>query len=260
MASLGDDSALVQDDDRIGVEDGADALGYDKRDPRWIVRRQARLNARFRFDIDRAGAVVEDQDPGAEEQGPRDGQPLFLPAGKIRAAGLDTAVVTLGQGHDEFMGLGCFGGGHDVRFGGVRTAVADVVADGAGEKDGVLGNKSDRTQQGCLTEPPDVRAVDANASCSDVVEPGQEQDQAGLSGPCCSQDGRPHPGLDRQIDIFKDRRAAAVPITERDVLIIYPWRGARGQVRRIRGILNFRDGLHHFLKALGRGKPSGPNT
>ena len=53
------------------------------------------LNFDFGFQINRAGAVVQDQNTRCDQQRAGNGDALFLSAGEIRAARLDEAVVLL---------------------------------------------------------------------------------------------------------------------------------------------------------------------
>ena len=73
--------SIVEDDDFIGVEHRADALGDDKAGAVFHDPDQGVLNPAFGFDIDRAGRVVQDEDGRLEEERARDGDTLFLPTG-----------------------------------------------------------------------------------------------------------------------------------------------------------------------------------
>src|SRR5262245_22582844 len=66
-----DDPPVVEDQDLVGAGRGADALRDD--DARLAARpvRQCGLDARLGRDVDRAGAVVEDQDRRIGQERPR---------------------------------------------------------------------------------------------------------------------------------------------------------------------------------------------
>ncbi len=113
MRALGGNTAVFEDDDLVGVEDGVDALGDDE--GRAVLHQavQGLLNLGFRLHVHGAGAVVEDQDPGFDQHSAGDGDALFLAAGEVGAAFGDGAVVPSGHGLDELMRLRGFGGGND---------------------------------------------------------------------------------------------------------------------------------------------------
>jgi hypothetical protein len=56
------------------------------------------LDLGFGLHVDRAGAVIQDQDGGLEQQGAGDGDALFLPAGEVDPALAELGIVALGEG------------------------------------------------------------------------------------------------------------------------------------------------------------------
>ena len=67
-----------------------------------MIRRQGfkrSLNLVLGLHIDRARAVIEDEDAGLDQQGAGDGDALFLPTGEIGAARLDDTVITIRHRH-----------------------------------------------------------------------------------------------------------------------------------------------------------------
>src|SRR3712207_5243421 len=83
-------------------------------------------------------------------------------------------VVALGQGHDEVVGVDHAGGGLHLlarRFRWVaRTAVADVLRDGAREQERLLEHDPDARPQVLAGEFPDVPTVDEDPPFCGVVE------------------------------------------------------------------------------------------
>ena len=97
---------LLEHDDHVGGEHGADALG-DEEDGAVAHQLADRvLDARLGGDVERARRVVEDQDPRPADERARDREALALPAGEVRAAPLDLAAVAVGAVLDERRGLG----------------------------------------------------------------------------------------------------------------------------------------------------------
>ena len=78
-----------------------DQRGALVRDPR-----QRALDRRLGFVVDRRGRLVEHQDRGLAVQRARQRDALALPAGQLRAALADLAVVALRQRRDELVRLG----------------------------------------------------------------------------------------------------------------------------------------------------------
>ena len=73
-----DDGAIVQDDDPVGVEDGAHPLGDDHH--RGVARLPAELRAQPRVGggVQGREAIVEEVDERPLDDGPGDRQPLAL--------------------------------------------------------------------------------------------------------------------------------------------------------------------------------------
>ena len=86
MRAFADHLALVEDDDKVGVADGADALGDDERSrfARFLLQRRAELT--IRLIVERGEGIVEDINFGAAADGARDREALLLPARKVGAA------------------------------------------------------------------------------------------------------------------------------------------------------------------------------
>ena len=90
-------------------------------------RGHRRLNELLALRIQIAGRFVENQDLGRREDRPGDGQALLLAAGELDAALADERLVSLGQLHDELVGIGAPRGILHLRIGGIVAAVGDVV-------------------------------------------------------------------------------------------------------------------------------------
>ncbi len=172
VRALGDDVAVIQHQDLVGGEHGADALGDDERRALRIFRLQRRLDAAFRLHVDGAGAVVQNEDGGLDKQGAGDGDALLLPAGEIDAALADFGVVAAGQRGDKVVGLGHLGRGDHLVVAGVGPSVADVVADRAGEEHGLLQRRADLAAQRVFVDIAHVAASIVAQRTGYVVESG----------------------------------------------------------------------------------------
>jgi hypothetical protein len=91
----------------------------------------------------RRRCVVEDQHARVDDERPRDREPLALPAGQSDPALADDRVVPGGQPLDEVVRLrrpGCL---LDLLVGGVGASEGEVLADGRGEQERILGDDAD---------------------------------------------------------------------------------------------------------------------
>src|SRR4051794_14563909 len=82
MRAFSNDTPIVQDQDLVGGQHGADPLSDDKAGLASVLLYQCRLDTGISLHVDRAGAVVEDQyrwrrTPGAHQRA-SNGDTLFL--------------------------------------------------------------------------------------------------------------------------------------------------------------------------------------
>ena len=117
-------------------------VGDDDRGDVAIVRAQRIEDEGFRAGIDGRRRVVEDEDARAGQQRAGKGDALALAAGQRVAAFADGGVPAIGKLVDEG-DLGVGGGAFDVGVGGLRVGQCDVVAQGAGAQEGLVGHDGD---------------------------------------------------------------------------------------------------------------------
>ena len=122
-------------------------------DSRWAItsvvrcsqeRAERRVDLLFDVHVDRARRVVEHEDRRVEQQGPRDGDALALPARERVAPLAHHGVVAVGELDDELVGVGGPRGGLDLLDGRVGPAVGDVVADRDREEERLVLDDADR--------------------------------------------------------------------------------------------------------------------
>ena len=106
MQSVLDHLALLDGDDAVALPDRGEAVGDDEdgavlRDPTHIA-----LDRLFGFQIESAGRLVEDQDPGIGHQGARNSDTLTLAAREGATTFADLGIVAFGELQDEVMGAG----------------------------------------------------------------------------------------------------------------------------------------------------------
>ncbi len=109
-----DHAAALQHDQPVRLAQRAQPMGDgDRRAPLdQVVQRL--LDLALRLGIDRAGGLVQDQDPRVDQQRAGDRDPLPLAAGEGLAALADQRIVAVGQPQDELVGPRGAGGGDDL--------------------------------------------------------------------------------------------------------------------------------------------------
>src|SRR5690625_4488310 len=138
-----DDPPRLHDEDPVGDLDGGQAVGDDDRGPALEHRGQGILHQPLRGDVEVRGRLVEDDDVRVGEEDAREGHELALPRTQPPAPLLHIRGVAVRQSADVGVEAHRAGCGEDVLVSGVRVADADVVGDGAGEEERLLGDHDD---------------------------------------------------------------------------------------------------------------------
>ena len=155
------------------------------------ARRSARIG-RFDHRVDRAGGVVEHQDPRPPQQRPGEGEPLALAAGEGDPTLPDDGVPALGQSFDEVLGVGDRGRRPQCLVVD-GLAEGDVLADAVGEEERLLEHERHR---GPHVVGVQVAQVDA-AQVAPTRNPGRPGGAAARTARTCPlrwpRRGRPPP-------------------------------------------------------------------
>ena len=128
---------------------------------------------------------------GILEQGAGDGHALLLPAGEGDAFLADQGVVALREGEDHIVDGGSPGGGFDHFLVGhvAPNAIGDVLADGAGEEEGLLFHDADLLAQVMAGIVLELHAVQVDCAAGVFVKARQQVDQGGLARTGGTQQG-----------------------------------------------------------------------
>ena len=219
MAALFHDLAVLDDHDAVGVADGGQAVSDDEHRPTLHQRVHAVLDMLLSAGVDGGGGFVQNHHRGVLDSGPGDGQQLALALTEVGAVAGDHGLVAVGQAADEAVGVGGLCRGDALLVGGVQTAVADVVHDGAGEQVGVLKDGALTEPQGVLLDVPDVDAVAGDHAALDLIEPVDEVGDGGLARAGGADEGDLLAGVGKDGDLFQHRLAlhiGEVHLTEPD--------------------------------------------
>ena len=112
---------------------------------------------------------------------PGDAQQLLLPLGEIAAGFTDHRLVALGKALDAAVGVGLFGGGHDLPVGGVGLAQCDILTNGAGLQPGVLEDHADVMPQRAPVHLPCILTIQTDPAPIRIIEAHEQIDERGLA-------------------------------------------------------------------------------
>lgn len=119
MGALFDKGSGVEDEDFVGVADGAEAVGDDEAGASGHQAVEGFLNFGLGAGIDVAGGFVEDDQARVGHHHAGDGKQLALALAEVAAPFGEQGVVAVGQAQDEVVGVGLFGGFDAVGFAGL---------------------------------------------------------------------------------------------------------------------------------------------
>lgn len=162
------DGPTIHDTNKVGILYGRKPMRYDERCAVLGEFGQRLLNKPFRFGIQCAGCLIEQQDGRIFEDRASKRDALALAAGQPQAAITDFGGISIGLGHDEIMGGRSLGSGDDGRIGCRKAPERDIGADCVVEQCDVLGNDGYGVAQGCERDVAHVLAVDGDATPSHI--------------------------------------------------------------------------------------------
>ena len=194
-----DDFSVPDSQDHIRPDDGREPVGDHKGGPAPDHGGDGILDGPLRHRIHRGGRLVQNQDPGIGQDGPRDGQKLLLPGGEHAAALADIAVQAPVHPVDHKVRRSQAQGLPDLVVGCIRPAVAEVVPHGPGKQVGGLQDIADAAVEPELGPVPGVFSVDQDPAPGRLVEAAGQVDQGGLARAGLADDG--HIGALRHLQI-----------------------------------------------------------
>ena len=228
------DGALFEEDDAIGLADGAEAVSNDKDCAVVHGAIEGFLHQRFGFRIQGGGGFVEDQDARVKVEGTGDRDALPLSARQVHPAFTDPGVIALRELGDEIMGVGELGGGGDAVKIWLDFAVGNVLGDVAREQGDVLGHDADLPPQAIQRHGANVDTVDQHLPVHRIKEAHQQIHQGGFTGPGGTDQGNHLAGMHEQIEMLQDGFAGLVSKGHIAVLDLARHRWERLRVRLFR--------------------------
>ena len=153
------------------------------------LRRERGAQPRIGREVERREAVVEDEDAGLAHDRARDGEPLPLAPGDVRAALGDRSVQLAVHGCHEVAALGDVQGTPQLLVRGVLVAVAQVAGHRAAEQERLLGHEADAPPELLPVHLAHIDAVHEDRAAGDVVQPRDEVDERRLAAAGAAHDG-----------------------------------------------------------------------
>ena len=170
--------------------------------------------------VDVGGGLVQDDDARVAHYGAGKAEQLPLPHAEVHAALRQHGVIAVVQRHNEIVGADGPGGLLYLRVGDFQVAVADVVADAAGEQIGFLQHHAHLPGQRTAGDIPHIVAVHRDAPLGYIGEAVHQRHQRGLAGPGGADDGGVFAGPQLQVDAGQHldaRHIVEVDVFEPDV-------------------------------------------
>src|SRR5712664_421203 len=182
MRALFAEAAFVEDEDTIGVLDGAEAMRDDQRGAAAEQAVEGIADLQLGLGVHAGGGFVEDKGARIVREGAREIDKLALTNGKCGAALVDAGGDAFRERLDEigktnFTNRLLDGGAVDA-----GRAEADVGFDGAGEEEWILENDAEQAAQILKIDFADVDAIEENLAALNIVEAEQQRNECGLAG------------------------------------------------------------------------------
>ena len=138
VVTLLHDLAIVDDKNRVGMDDGRQSMGNDKSGTSSTKYFQTGLDRGLGITVDTAGRFVQEQNLGVFEDGSRDGHALELATRELYTPFTNLLAITFGESHDLVVKRNGFAGVSHFIFGSVEFGVSQILQDRLVEQNRVL--------------------------------------------------------------------------------------------------------------------------
>ena len=180
--------AAFEDENRVGVDQRGQAVRDDDQGAALRNAQQVGVDDRLAVGVERAGRLVEDQDPRVADQRPRNREPLLLTARQVRRAFLDEGLVAARQLLDEFLGAGQTRRLDDLLEAGIGLRGGDRLADRPAEQEILLQHDAQARAQVVDVDLAQIVAVDLDQPLIIAVQQLQQPGDSGLARPASPDD------------------------------------------------------------------------
>ncbi len=209
--------SVVEDDNEVGMSDGAESVGDDEASAVLHELAERLLNKLFALRIEVAGGFIEDEDFGICEDGACDGESLALPSAEFDTPFTDDGVVAVGESADEFVGVGLNGGLFDFVGIDLTTGVGDILGDCAVKEEDILFDDSQEAAVVVEFNGGQVDSIEEDPTMSRIVKAGDEIAESCFTGAGVADERDGLTVFDFNIDGLKSPGMFR-GITERDIL------------------------------------------
>ncbi len=197
-------------DDAVGVSERREPVGDDERGAVLDEQVERALDQLLVLGVDGGRGLVQNQQVGVLENGPRDADALPLAAAEAASLLARVGVVGLGELHDEIVCIGDPRGPDHVLLACLRLAVTNVLQDRFPEQEGALAHGGELFPERFQVDLGQVPAVDEDAAAGRVVEAAQQLDERRFARAAGADDADRLARLHLQRDVLEHRRAAFV--------------------------------------------------
>src|ERR1700730_9568306 len=200
-----DDLAAVKHEGLIAIDQRGEPVRDDHHRAPARHALEIGVDQRLTLRIERRGRLVEDHQPGIDDQRARDGDALALAAGEIGRALLDPRLITLGQTFDELLGACEPGRAHGVLEIEARPPGQDVVLHGAAEEEVLLQHDAEALAQMPQVDLAQIRPVDPHRARIVAVDPHEQAGDRGLTGARAADQAEHRARRDGETDLVERR-------------------------------------------------------
>ncbi|KAJ6798774.1 PGP1 isoform X1 [Iris pallida] len=243
---------FVDHRDRVGPPHRGQPVGHHDGRPPGRGPAQRLLHAPLRLRVERAGRLVEQQDPRLLEERPRDRDPLPLPPGELRPSLPDPRLVPPRHARYELVRVRLRRRLHHLRLRRRLLPVRDVLVDRRREEARLLRDDRDGVPERLQVVLADVLPVHQNAPGARLVEPLDQRQDRALPAPAGPDQGERAPGAGAEAQVPQDGQVGLARVREVHVPQLhlpaeaFRHRGGVGVVRldlRL-AVDDLEDGLH----------------
>ena len=204
-----------------------------KREGRWAAMTTVRPTMRRRTAdstpssvaaVEIRGGLVEEEKGRVPQERPRQGNALPLPRRQPGALGAQHGREPLGQSGHHIVEAGIANGGANFVIGGVGSAEANVVGDGAGEEVRALRDPGHPAPPRIGVEVGQIDTADGDRAARGGNQAEEDPEKGGLATAAGSGDGDHLPGLDGEGEVAESGERA---VRVADLELVDPQRGGR---------------------------------
>ena len=162
------------------------------------------LHKRLRLGVKRGGRLVEHQDRGIDQDGASNGHALALATRELDAPLAHHGVEAVRQPLYELERVCLLGGTANLLLRGTGLSVGDVLANGAVEEQGLLGNVGDLAAEALLGAVAHVLPVHKHTPLLDVIQAQQQLGERGLARTGAAHQTNALTSWDVEVEVLED--------------------------------------------------------